>query len=138
MGSRGQTSATDFIKLGTRTAHHFGFRSLDELRETARSANVRGDRPKIPAVARRLDQLQGILANGASAYFDHNLHALGEPALFYTVEELPRTGDVAISLQILGIEKSIAEALLIHTIRSFFTELGYTEHSVRINSLGDR
>lgn len=138
MGSRAQTSATDFIRSATRTAHHFGFRSLEELRESARSKEGRGDRPKIPAIARRLDQLQGILANGASAYFDHNLNALGEPSLFYTVDEMPRSGDVAISLQILGIDKSIAEALLIHTVRSLLTELGYGEHNVRINSLGDR
>jgi hypothetical protein len=134
-----QLSATDFIRKASATAHHFGFRDLGELREDARCKNCeKGERPKFSAADRKLDALHGILASGASAYFDHSLHGLGEPALFYSVEEIPRTSDVAMNLQIFGIDKSIAESLLIHTIRALYFDLGITEHSVRINSVGDR
>ncbi len=132
-------SATDFIKHATGTAHHFGFRELGELRDDERCRNgEKSDQPKIPAAQKRTDSLHGLLASGAISYFDHGLQHLGEPALFYTIEETPRNGDVALSLQILGVDKSIAEALLIHTIRSLYRDLSYSEHVVRVNSLGDR
>ncbi len=139
MGARATLSASDFIKTASSTAHHFGFRALDDLKKDKRCLTCeKVEHPKIPALQKRTDALQGVLTGGLSAYFDHNLHALGEPALFYSIEETPRNGDIAIALQILGIEKSIAEALLIHTSRSLLTELGLGEHTVRINSLGDR
>jgi histidyl-tRNA synthetase len=132
-------SATDFIRKASATAHHFGFRDLEELREDARCKNcVKMERPKFSAADRKLDALHGHLASGAAAYFDHNLHGLGEPALFYSVEEVPRSADIAVTLQILGNDKSIAESLLIHTIRALYFDLGIGDHSVRINSVGDR
>lgn len=132
-------SATDFIRKAASTAHHFGFRDLQELREDPRCKNCEKiERPKFSAADRKLDALHGILSSGAAAYFDHNLHGLGEPALFYSVEEIPRSTDIAVTLQILGIDKSIAESLLIHTIRALFLELGIDDHAVRINSVGDR
>jgi histidyl-tRNA synthetase len=132
-------SATDFIRKASATAHHFGFRDLQELREDARCKNcAKMEKPKFPAADRKQDALHGILASGAAAYFDHNLHGLGEPALFYSIEEVPRSTDIAITLQILGNDKSIAESLLIHTVRALFLDLGAPDHTVRINSVGDR
>lgn len=132
-------SATDFIRKASSTAHHFGFRDLLELKEDARCKNcAKSERPKFSAADRKLDALHGHLASGAAAYFDHNLHGLGEPALFYSVDEVPRSTDIAVTLQILGIDKSIAESLLIHTIRSLFLDLDIPEQTVRINSVGDR
>jgi histidyl-tRNA synthetase len=138
MGSNQLASVTDFIRTATHTAHHFGFHSLDELAGAARAKGSATDRPKILAASRRLDALQGALTGGASAYFDHNLQALNEPAMFYTVEPTSRGGDVAFALHVVGIEKSIAEALLMHAVRSLYQDLGITEYGVRINSLGDR
>lgn len=132
-------SVTEFIKTASATASHFGFRPLAELQKDKRCVEcVKTERPKILAQDRRLDALGGMLTGGISAYFDGNLHARGEPALFYTIEPAPRSGDIAISLQILGIDKSIAEALLMHTTRSMLSELGFSNHHIRINSLGDR
>lgn len=139
MESKTTLKATDFIRSVARTAHHFGFRPLEELKEDARCKNcAKVERPKILATQKRIDALQGALANGISSYFDHNLHGLGEPALFYTIDETSKKDEVIVSLQILGIDKSIAEALLIHTVRSLFAELELREHTLRINSIGDR
>ncbi len=130
--------AADFIRLASKTAHHFGFRALDDLKEDARCKNCeKSERPKILVAQKRIDALHGALAGGISAYFEHNLHGLGEPALFYTIDDSKKDA-VQVSLQVLGTEKSIAESLLIHTIRSLFHDLNITEHSLRINSVGDR
>lgn len=139
MGSSGILTATDFIRRAGVTAHHFGFTELATLANDTRCKNcAKIEKPKFQSAHKKLDALQGILASGATNYFEHNLHGLGEPALFYSIEETPRTNDVAVTLQILGIEKSIAEALLIQTIRSLFKDVGLPEHTVRINSVGDR
>lgn len=131
--------ATDFIKTVASTAHHFGFQPLGELKEDARCKNcVKVEKPKILVAQKRTDALQGALTSGVSSYFEHNLHGLGEPALFYTIDEASKRDEVTISLQILGIDKSIAEALLLHTVRSVLQELNVTEHTLRINSIGDR
>jgi histidyl-tRNA synthetase len=71
------------------------------------------------------------------AYFDNKLNGIEGPALFYSTEQVPRSGEAAITLQVFNVKKSIAEALLIQTVRSFLNELGYTNHAVRVNSLGD-
>lgn len=137
MGSQ-TLSATDFIKHATGTALHFGFHELHTLKdeEVCRSCDRKSD-PKIPVAQRRLDALHGLLAGGAAAYFEHGLAGLGGPALFYDLGET-RTGDIALALHIIGVEKSIAEALLLHTIRSLYNDLAYPEHVVHITSLGDR
>jgi histidyl-tRNA synthetase len=62
---------------------------------------------------------------------------MGGPVLFYSIEQVPRSGEPAISLQIFNVRKSIAEALLIQTIRSLLIDMGFEHHSVRVNSLGD-
>lgn len=138
MGSH-SLSATDFIRKATTTARHFGFRDITELRERARGTLApEGSKPKFEATKRRQDALSGLLASGAAHYFDHNLQGLGEPALFYSIEGTPKTSDTAVSLHVVGINKSIAESLLIHTIRSLFTDVGATGNVVRINTIGDR
>ena len=71
------------------------------------------------------------------SYFDFKLNCIEGPSLFYTTEQVPRSGDIAVTFHVLNVKKSIAEALLIQTIRSFLNDIGYAHHTVRINSLGD-
>ncbi len=138
MGSTVSISATDFIKHALGTAEHFGFKDTQDIKSSITQARTdRNDTPKIPAAARRLDALHGLLTLGAAAYFEHGFNRIHEPILFYELTE-DRAKDVSLSLHIIGVEKSIAEALLIHTIRSLYRDLDIHEHVVRINSLGDR
>lgn len=92
---------------------------------------------KATAVDRRRDALHGLLTSGMCSYFENKLHAIEGPALFYTTDQVPRTGDIAVTFQVINVKKSIAETLLIQTIRSLLNDLGHTKHMVRINSLGD-
>ncbi len=87
---------------------------------------------------RKTDSLHGLLAGGINTYCDARLNAIDGPVLFYTLEKVPRSGEAAITFHIFGVEKSIAEAILIQTTRSLVSDLGFLNHNVRINSLGDK
>jgi len=132
-------SAIDFLKRGTRTANHFGFQDLDYLRKhRVRQVPEQKVTHSATATDRRVDDLSGMLTSGICAYIDHQFYTTGDPALFYTTHTVPRTGETAISLQVLGVEKSIAESLLIQTIRALLEDLGFNDHIIRVNSLGDQ
>lgn len=127
-------SPTDFVRAAHHTAHHFGFLPLESL-----SPRRRGDAraAKASAADRKIDALSGTLTGGVSAYFEHALYT-EEPTFFFSTQEVPRTGEIALNLQVVGVKKSIAEAILIQTLRSLLIDLGYPNHCVRINSVGDQ
>jgi histidyl-tRNA synthetase len=136
---------TEFIRNATRVARHYGFEQLETVAEAFQ--DIKKDvsapekvlqLPRIPASERRLDALSGVLTTGISSYIEHDLQGSSRPVLFSTVESLPRTGELAVGLHAIGIGKSIAEALLIHTLRALLAELGFATHTVKINSIGDR
>ena len=132
-------TATEFLKKAVNTVEHFGFMPLQSFKRQPECKNCTQKIANRAAAAdRRLDALHGLLTGGVNSYTDSKLYALEEPVFYYTIEQVPRSGEAAISLQIYGVEKSIAEAILIQTARSLVSDLGFTEHTVRINSLGDR
>lgn len=131
-------TATEFLKQSTTTAEYFGFQPIEHFKKNAELRSL----PKLEHTAtaqnRRVDALHGLLTNGVNAFCDARLHNSDAPALFYTVEQVPRSGEAALSLHVFNVEKSIGEALLIQTTRALTSDLGFTNHHVRINSLGDR
>ncbi len=129
----------DFIKSASHTAHHFGFSPLEKLKSHPDCKNCAVKiQHKTSAQDRKSDSLSGMLTAGMCSYFDGKLNGIEGPSLFYSAEQMPRSGDIAVTFHVLNVKKSIAEALLIQTIRSLLTDLGYPQHSVRINSLGDQ
>ena len=131
-------SATTFLKTASEAAEHFGFEHLDKLKKRPECKKAPRKDHSASAGDRKADALHGLLTGGMCSYCDAKLHGIEEPVLFYTTEQVPRSGEAAISLQIFGVEKSIAEAILIQTARSLVSDLGFQDHSVRINSLGDK
>jgi histidyl-tRNA synthetase len=132
-------NATDFIRQATSTAEHFGFKSLDVLKRHPECKNcAKRLEHNASAQDRRIDSLHGMLASGMHNFCEAKLHAINEPVLFYTLEQVPRTGEAAVAFQIFNVEKSIAEAILIQATRALTRDLGFLNSSVRINSLGDR
>ncbi len=131
-------STTDFIKTAASVAENFGFQPLTTL---AKDSRCKGSATTVShstsAKDRRKDDLYGLLAGGAAQYCDHRLHAYEAPVFSYSIESVPRSNDTAISYHIYNVPKSIAEAVLIQSLRALVTELGYDQHCVRINSLGD-
>lgn len=131
-------SAQEFLRSATHTAHHFGFAPLEQLKKRSECKNcTQKIAHKATASDKKSDALHGLLTSGMCSYFENKLNAFEGPLLFYSTEQVPRSGEVAITLQVFNVKKSIAEALLIQTIRSLLTQIGYANHSVRVNSLGD-
>lgn len=128
----------DFIRHATHTAHHFGFSPIERLKEhpSCKGCTERIEH-RATAIDRRNDSLHGMLTNGMCAYLDNRLNGIEGPTLFYSLETVPRTGEPAVSFHVFNVRKSIAEALLIQTIRSFLADIGHENYVVRINSLGD-
>lgn len=132
-------SALDFMRTAASAAQHFGFEPVERVRQREECKACAKKIPhKTTATERRSDALHGMLANGTCMYFDNNLQAIDGPVLFYSLDQVPRSLEPAITLQVFGVKKSIAEAILIQTIRSLLIELGFTSHSVRVNSIGDQ
>jgi histidyl-tRNA synthetase len=131
-------SAQDFLRSAITTAHHFGFNSLDKLKQDPGCKNCTEKIVhKASAADKRNDALHGLLTAGMGTYFDNKLNGIAGPAFFYSTQEVPRSGETAITFQVFNVKKSIAEAILIQTIRALLTDVGYAHHSVRVNSLGD-
>jgi histidyl-tRNA synthetase len=131
-------SPTDFVRNAVTAAHHYGFQSVETLKADPACANCEKKVAHHSTAAdRRSDNLHGLLTGGMTTYFDNKLSALTGPAFFYTTDVVPRTGETAVSLHIFNVKKSIAEAILLQTIRSFLSDLGVSDYYVRVNSLGD-
>lgn len=134
-----EVTATEFLKQAANTAEHFGFKSLAlfKSQNKARSSEKRLEHTA-SAQDRRNDALYGMLTGGIQHFCQYRLNENNEPVLFYTIEQVPRSGEAAVTFQIFNVEKSIAEAILIQATRALTIDLGFADHSVRINSLGDR
>ena len=132
-------SPTEFLKVAHQTAEHFGFQTIDQLRKHPACKECAVSLPHtITATNKRTDSQSGLLSSGVVTYCEEKLHASGEPILLYSIDQVPRTGEPAVTFHIFNVERSIAEAILIQATRALATDLGHTEHTVRINSLGDK
>lgn len=128
---------TDFFKMANSTAEHFGFTTIDQLRKAPECKSCERKAPHtVTGTNKRIDALNGLLSSAIATYCDEKLHATERPVLMYNVEQVPRSGEAAVTFHIFGVSQSIAEAILIQVSRSLLSELGYRDHTVRINSLG--
>jgi histidyl-tRNA synthetase len=129
---------TEFLKIANCTAEHFGFQTIDQIRKSPECKRCEEVRPHtVTGTNKRTDAQHGLLSSAMAVYCDEKLYALEKPVLMYSFEQVPRTGDVAVTFHIFNVERSIAEAILIHATRALVTDLGYSDHTIRINSLGD-
>ena len=135
---RTESSPTEFLKMAAHTAEHFGFKTVEALRKNPECKNCTTSLPHtVTESDTNVDVVQGLLTRGLTQFCDERLHAIGGPVLLYSIETEASTGETAVAFHIFNVQKSIAEAILIQTSRALASELGYHEHTVRINSLGD-
>jgi len=129
---------TEFLRIANHTAEHFGFQTIERLRKSPECKQCEKTMPHtVTGTNKRLDNHQGLLSSAIATYCDEKLHSLEKPILLYAFEQVPRTGETAVTFHIFNVERSIAEAILIHATRALISDLGYVDHTVRINSLGD-
>lgn len=130
---------TDFIKAANKAASHYGFETIEQLRKEPACKDCAVTLPHtVTGTNKRIDDRSGLLCSGVATYCEEQLHALERPILLYSIEQTPYTGEPAATFHIFNVEKSIAEAILIQVARALATDLGYENHTVRINSLGDK
>ncbi len=131
-------SPTEFLKIATNTAEHFGFRTVDTFKKDPLCKNCQ---VALPYTANTIDNKNdahgGLLTSSVSTFCNEKLHALNAPVLLYSLEQLPKIDSTAVTFSIFNVPKSIAEAILIQAGRSLMQELGQEDHLVKINSLGD-
>jgi len=128
---------TDFFKIANTTADHFGFMTVDQLKKAPECKECDKKAPHtVTGTNKRIDAQNGLLSSGIATFCDEKLHAIERPVLLYDVQQVPRSGEAAVTFHIFGVPQSIAEAILIQTSRSILNDLGYEDHTVRINSLG--
>ena len=81
------------------------------------------------------------------AYIEHGMNSLPQPVMLYAYgplwrHENPQKGRLRefhqFDLEILGSEKSIADALIIKTLHTILAEFGFDDLMVDINSMGDK
>ncbi len=131
-------STTDFLKVASNTAEHFGFKTVEKLKKDQACKDCTTSLPHTVVESDNMADLHGgVWCSSVSTFCDQNLHALKSPVLLYSLENIPNSEDTALILNIFNVQKSIAEAILIQACRSLLSELGHNEHTVRINSLGD-
>lgn len=131
-------SPTEFLRVANHTAEHFGFQTVDQLRKVPECKHCVKEMPHtVNGTNKRIDNHQGLLSSAIATYCDEKLFALERPILLYSYNQVPRTGETAVTFHIFNVNRSIAEAILIHTTRALVSDLGYNDHTVRINSLGD-
>jgi len=126
-------------------AEHYGFIPLSKA--TANASTLRGGKkivlrpPKddVPGEADRLSLMH--------AYIDYNFATLPSPLMVYHSEPLSKSmdrnqyggkGAVQFSLEIIGSDRSVAEATLFKTTFEILRDAGFDSFSVVINSLGDK
>ncbi len=98
-------SPQDFLRSASIAAHHYGFTPVERLKENPLCKNCTEKVAyKTSASERRSDALHGMLTGGICTFFDHKLHAIDGPTLFYSVEQMPRTGEMAIVFQIFNVK----------------------------------
>ncbi len=81
------------------------------------------------------------------SYLEHGMQTLPQPVMLYSYgpvyrHENPQRGRLRqfrqFNLEILGTEKSIADALIIRTLTTILEEFGFKDLVVDINSMGDK
>jgi histidyl-tRNA synthetase len=131
-------STIDFLKAASHTAEHFGFRTVDKLKKNPACRECAAPLShSITPTPEHTDTHGGIRPSGVVSFCDEKLHAIKTPVLLYSIDTEPGSPETSLTLNVFNVQKSIAEALLIQASRSLLSELGHTDHLVRINSLGD-
>jgi len=129
---------TEFLKVANHTAEHFGFQTIEQLRKSPECKKCIVSMPHtVTGASKKIDAHGGLLSSGISTFCEENLHAIEKPVLLYSIQQVPYTNETAVTFHIFNVPRSIAEAILIQATRALASDLGYSDHTVKINSLGD-
>jgi histidyl-tRNA synthetase len=139
-----KSDKTTIYEKAVEIARYYGFSSVNEVLLEAKLE--KGLKVKIPEVKEGEPgeiNRPGIM----KAFLEYTGGVTGTPIMVYHTEPLRKTmkreeyggkDAVLFALEIIGVSKSIAEALLFKVTTTILNELGFANLSADINSLGDR
>ncbi len=135
---------TEVFETAVEIARYYGFFSLQE---TIKSLPKQGrKKPHVPAPKEGVPgevNRPGLMR----AYIDYDFSSLPQPVMIYHTEPLRKymkredyggKEGVLLALEIIGVSRSIAEALLFKIALTIIEEVGFSQPLIEINSLGDR
>lgn len=134
--------ARDFIKKASYAASYYGFQPT----ETAFKGKVNEKKLKIrnDGILKKSDSFSNELADIIKIYASYNSKTPEEPLFLYRSRIIEPTHSknntkiVRFGLSILGVEKSVAEALILKTSLAILDDIGFKENCIHINSIGDK
>ncbi|MDO8492645.1 MAG: ATP phosphoribosyltransferase regulatory subunit [bacterium] len=143
-----KSDKTRIYESAVEIARYYGFASVNEVFDNLpKTSQISGKkRPGLPVakegVAGEINR-PGLM----KVYLENNFAALPHPVMIYHTEPLRKNmerseygGEEAVlfALEIIGVSKSIAEALLLKVALMIIEEVGFEDLVVELNSLGDR
>ncbi len=132
----------ELLKQAVGVALHYGFKPTK--RRIAESSKLPGSKKlrKLYLNKSGLGLYDTEFHGALKTYVDSRFKNLAKPVLFYEsnleTKKLTKDDTVLLSLQAIGSEKSIAEALVIKTAIDSLCEMKITDICIHINTIGDR
>lgn len=128
-------SAREFSEKAVAVASHYGFVAKEKVfSQKGRKLKTKIKNPDI--LLKKTDVFSGELGEIVKMYISRHSIPLSDPAFIYHNSATSKM--VRFCLTIIGIEKSIAEALILKTALAILGDVGFKETSVHINSIGDK
>ncbi len=135
----------DFIKKAMAVAPYYGFAPLETvIKKYSKNSNRKLNKPIGSSLEIKTDTFGREMANILERCKAHNISPETSHELFYHSTVVPQDKKTAtpahmhFNLVTLGVQKSIAEALLLRTTGTILKENGLINHCVHINSIGDK
>lgn len=144
-GKASTIAPEEFLKKAVQVASYYGFAPSSQFFSSGatRARSAAASVPKVLPEMRRIDSLGGTFVGIARRYAESGAASSAPtPTLVYhsnldaALQSPPK--HISFSLHVLGVQKSIAEALVLQTSLAILDELGVRDKTVHINSLGDR
>ena len=132
----------DLLKHAVDVALYYGFLPLSRVKAETIKSKLKKAR-RIHVSRSSLDMYNQELHSALSEYMDYGFGALPKPVLFYLSnlehKKKPNKNEpVLISLQAIGSEKSIAEALVIKAAIDILKDMRVGEICIHVNTIGDK
>jgi len=138
-GSQPLVFNSNFYKTAVGVADHYGFRTLDSLKQ-AYPSRIKG-LPKVDREDLRIDALGGEFVKSMRTCLSHNMLLDNTPKLFYHMHGIDSFSSkkdprALFGLQVVGIKSGIAEATILKTALNVLSEVN-APAKISINSVGD-
>lgn len=139
-----QYTQEQFLKKSVDAAQFYGFGPVSLFTERGKERAARKRSVKTPQLKEKITSCDSLILDMVQTYATQHISLVGHPVLTYMSSlESPykkrrSRRPIAFGLFAIGAERSLAEALVVHTARSILADMGCKDTCVALNSVGDR